>query len=206
MRDASVDWDAVYLDGGDWELRHSRFAEKVKEYVPFPPAVDILGFTPRATVLDAGCGSGRNLECFVQQGFYAAGIDLSVVAVKKAKEKELSASEGSVEAIPFGSRVFDAVFCQWVLQYASDVEVAAQELLRVAKPGGYLFIASDLNIIQEGKVVEYVREEAVRTAFESCAVLEEQLYIQDVRPGEDPHGAAHKHECFKLVLQKPKKF
>ena len=63
--------------------------------------------------LDIGCGTGDNAIWLSQQNFHVVGIDTSVIAIEKAKEKALKANVKStfividiltshVEGIPFG--------------------------------------------------------------------------------------------------------
>lgn len=112
------------------------------------------------TILDAGCGSGRNIAYFLQNGFKVYGIDQSEHAVELAKRlsADLCAEHApdnfklaAVEALPFDDGKFDLVICSAVLHFANDAEhfdSMLRSLWRVLKPGGYFFarLASDIGI------------------------------------------------------------
>jgi malonyl-CoA O-methyltransferase len=51
-------------------------------------------------------------------------------------------ANGTIEMLPFGNAVFDAVISSLVLQWLPDPEAAMQELRRVARPGGLIAVSS----------------------------------------------------------------
>lgn len=111
-------------------------------------------------VLDAGCGGGRNLVYFLQNGFKVYGVDPSTDAVTAIKQmsKQLSASHNSKnfkvatsEKLPFKDNYFDLVISSAVLHFALDeyhFEAMLESMWRVLKPGGFFFarLASDIGI------------------------------------------------------------
>jgi SAM-dependent methyltransferase len=112
------------------------------------------------TVLDAGCGSGRNIAYFLQNGFSVYGVDQSEHAVELSKRlsADLCADHSpdnfklaALENLPFDDGRFDLVICSAVLHFANDAEhfdSMLRSLWRVLKPGGYFFarLASDIGI------------------------------------------------------------
>jgi tellurite methyltransferase len=117
-------------------------------------------FNDCKTVLDAGCGGGRNLVYFLKNKYEVYGVDQSAEAV--AIVKQLSAllapanapgnfSVAAVEDLPFDDHFFDLVICSAVLHFAQNqqhFDSMVRSLWRVLKPGGYLFarLASDIGI------------------------------------------------------------
>jgi len=109
-------------------------------------------------VLDAGCGSGRNLVYVLQNGFEVYGIDPDEEAVEAAKALSKKLSPGnppdnfkmaSIEDLPFTDAYFDLVICNTVLHFANNPEHFDQmmrSLWRVLKPGGYFFARLASNI------------------------------------------------------------
>ncbi|GAA4327819.1 hypothetical protein GCM10023149_31470 [Mucilaginibacter gynuensis] len=111
-------------------------------------------------VLDAGCGGGRNLVYFLNNGFEVYGVDPNVDAV--AAVKGLSANlapanpvdnfrVATAESLPFGDSYFDLVISSAVLHFAQNeahFDVMLRDMWRVLKPGGYFFarLASDIGI------------------------------------------------------------
>ncbi len=72
-----------------------------------------LGLRPGQRVLDGGCGGGILINQLVAcYGVKGAGVDLSPLALKRAKEagtKGIQYKRGVLEKIPFASASFDAV-------------------------------------------------------------------------------------------------
>ena len=105
-------------------------------------------FEGRKTVLDAGCGEGRNLPYFVNNNFTLYGIDLDPKAVLMAMMTYKTVpkehwSAGDIEELPWENHFFDAIICSAVLHFARDADhfhAMMTELLRVLKKGGLLFI------------------------------------------------------------------
>ncbi|WP_183563426.1 class I SAM-dependent methyltransferase [Mucilaginibacter sp. SP1R1] len=112
------------------------------------------------TVLDAGCGAGRNLVYFLQHNYTVYGVDQSAEAIAAVKQlsgmlapdnKKSNFSIGGVEDMPFADGSFDLVICSAVLHFAHNAQhhdSMVRSLWRVLKPGGYLFarLASDICI------------------------------------------------------------
>jgi tellurite methyltransferase len=116
------------------------------------------------SVLDAGCGGGRNLLHFLRNGFDVYGIDPNPEAIDAVKELAAGIAPNisktnfqvcSAEAMPFANDAFDLVICSAVLHFAENqqhFDNLVRSIWRVLKPGGYLFarMASDIGI--ENKV------------------------------------------------------
>jgi SAM-dependent methyltransferase len=109
-------------------------------------ALDYCRLGLNARVLDVGCGLGTTVEYLgIGQGLNAFGIDLSENLLKKGKQRtcDLLVSQARAATLPFGSALFDAVFCECVLTVLPDPASALAEFRRILKPDGYLVI-SDL--------------------------------------------------------------
>lgn len=95
-------------------------------------------------ILDAGCGTGFNLNYYAGSGSRALfGIDLADPAIQCVKTKGIhTATQASITAIPFRSGLFDIVFSFEVITHVPRNlhEEALKEIGRVLKPGGSLFI------------------------------------------------------------------
>ena len=103
-----------------------------------PPAVD-GGGAPR--ILDAGCGSGRNMALLARRGA-VTGIELAQQSLDAARARGLGpVLPGSLDdPLPFGDDAFDLAVALDVLEHVADDEAALRELARVVAPGGRLLV------------------------------------------------------------------
>jgi len=94
-------------------------------------------------LLDAGCGTGGMLTA-IKARFPATrlhGVDISEQACAYAKAKSgAHVVVGSVDALPFQPRSFDAVISCDVLGYEMNVDAAMRGAFGVLKPGGHLVL------------------------------------------------------------------
>jgi SAM-dependent methyltransferase len=103
-------------------------------------AVDELGLGPRPKVLDAGCGSGRNMLELSDFGD-VYGVDISPHSVEQAHERGLeNVQVGSLTGLPFADGEFDLITSLDVIEHIEDDVAVLRELLRVARPGGALLL------------------------------------------------------------------
>jgi tellurite methyltransferase len=114
---------------------------------------------PGMRILDAGCGSGRNLVYFLREGYEVFGVDADVRAVHEVRllAQALPAENFRVEpleAISFPQDFADVVLSSAVLHFARD-DAQFQAMLRgswrVLKPGGLFFCRLASSIGMEGR-------------------------------------------------------
>ncbi|HEX5307749.1 MAG TPA: class I SAM-dependent methyltransferase [Solirubrobacteraceae bacterium] len=99
-----------------------------------------LGLPPGARILDAGCGSGRNMVELARHGS-VTGVELSPTSVRLARERDCGeVLEGSVLDMPFDDGSFDLTVSLDVVEHLQDDVSALRELRRVTKPGGALLV------------------------------------------------------------------
>jgi SAM-dependent methyltransferase len=89
-------------------------------------------------ILDAGCGTGGNLQRYSRLG-EAAGVDPSPEAVRFCRERGLeSVEEAGLESLPFEDESFDLIAATDVLEHVAAERDALREMWRVAAPDGVL--------------------------------------------------------------------
>lgn len=123
-------------------------------------------FDPSMKVLDAGCGEGRNLTYFIQNGYEVHGVDTNPSAIQMLRFVASSLNRAvdknnfqvaPVEKLPYESASFDLVICNAVLHFAQSHDhfnAMLSELCRMAKPGACLFIRTASSIGMEDKIKE----------------------------------------------------
>jgi len=93
-------------------------------------------------ILDAGCGTGRNVVELEKLG-RTVGVDVSAVPLGLAARRGLTRlAQASIGALPFADRTFDVVTSFDVLCHGAvtDEGAALRELRRVLRPGGWLLL------------------------------------------------------------------
>lgn len=94
-------------------------------------------------VLDVGCGMGRFAEVATRWGARVVGVDLSAaaeVAAKNLAERDFTAFQADVFALPFAPESFDVIYSIGVLHHTPDCEAAVKALDKYLKPGGLLVV------------------------------------------------------------------
>jgi SAM-dependent methyltransferase len=125
----------------------------------------LKGRMPRGTrVLDAGCGSGRNLLYLLREGYeiFASDVDADAVAAVRKLAPRLPATNFRVEpleATSFEDASVDFVISSAVLHFARDDD-EFQAMLhgswRPLRPGGIFFcrLASTIGIENQARRIE----------------------------------------------------
>ena len=99
-----------------------------------------LGLPPRARILDAGCGSGRNMIELARHGT-VTGVELSQTSVELARARGYGeVVAGSVLEMPFPEASFDLAVSLDVIEHLQDDLAALRELRRAVAPGGALLV------------------------------------------------------------------
>lgn len=95
---------------------------------------------PDARILDAGCGSGRNMVELARHGA-VTGVELSQTSVELARERGCGeVVAGSILEMPFADASFDLAVSLDVIEHLQDDLGALRELRRVVAPGGALLV------------------------------------------------------------------
>ncbi len=106
-------------------------------------------------VLDVGCGTGE-IASRIMDEFSPAqvvGIDLAGQHIRRAQERfgiiqGLSFRQGDATALPFADDSFDVALCRHMLQAIPHPLQVIREMVRVIRPGGWLYaLAEDYGML-----------------------------------------------------------
>jgi len=115
-------------------------------------------YLPSESILDAGCGEGRNLKWFYQNDYTIFGIDQNEerlgIAQHNYPKMTHNFQVGVLDNLPFGENSFDHIICCAVLHFAQSEKHFTEmfaELVRTLKQRGTLLIRMASNIGLDGK-------------------------------------------------------
>lgn len=141
-----------------------------------------LHVRPPASVLDAGCGWGTNLDVLESHGYDAAGLDISRQSLDRLDRPGRALIEADLtKELPARLSQFDAVIALDVLEHLDDDQQAVARLAQLAKPGGIVLVSvpalpelySEFDAVQ-GHRRRYVPE-TLREAFRESGLSVEQV-------------------------------
>ena len=120
-----IQWfNNTYSKRGFWYLR-----PKHAYYI----YLEVLEAKANQKLLDIACGLGRLLEASQDYGVEPYGIDISSVAIAKAKERfpNFKLQEANAEDLPFEDNTFDLITCIGSLERMVNRLDALKEMQRV---------------------------------------------------------------------------
>ena len=141
-----------------------------------------VGWFRGKACLDAGCGGGRYSIALAHLGASSVdGVDVGKVNIADANRRalDLQASHinfhvGSVAELPFPAGQFDCVICSGVLQHTVDPVRVLDELSRVLRPGGMLYMLVYATEGLRWPLVQVLRPIAQSIGLEKLDALVEQ--------------------------------
>jgi len=150
-------WDQIFKTEG-------KVFNEIQENMPV--VLSKLETSKAQKVLDLGCGSGRHTVYLAEKGFEVFGFDIAhagmEIAEKWLKENALKADFqiGSIyKRLPYKDDFFDAIISTQTINHGliSDIRLCIQEIERVLKPGGLIFVTvrkRNTRNWSKGKIIE----------------------------------------------------
>lgn len=171
-------WDTFYRDNARLWRGNSR--------VPLP--------IQSGRTLDLGCGNGKTVSTLLDNGLDVTGIDFSSKAVESCRSifgDKAEFVESDVSDLPFDDSSFDYITAVHILEHIDEDEMrqVSDEIRRVLKPGGYLFIRSfapgDLRESKRTDGILYIHRtpEQIVAHFPELEVISSELVEERTRFG-----------------------
>lgn len=135
IQDAYTDWSITYDSDHNLTRDLDQLATK-----------ETLANLRYRTVLEVGCGTGKNTILLSQLGDRVCALDLSVGMLEQAKRKVQSnrvlfAVADLTKAWPCKTESVDLIVCNLVLEHVRDLSVIFSEAHRSLVAGGQFFIS-----------------------------------------------------------------
>ncbi len=222
-------WDAAYhpnlnaSDNGGHQVI-TLWQEGPVPYLQDRETLKLLRDRRVDTILEPGCGDGRNSRHLARNGFHVTAADISPTALEIGSK--LGAQESltgivyvrqDATNLEFVGENFDAVICVDMLGQLEVPEVALKEFYRVLRPGGLLlfnvFTPSDstcgvgeqvgpLEYAYKGTLFRYFTEEMVRELVSGWS----DVRIRQFPWMDPPHGEfrpePHMHDSWVVTAFK----
>jgi len=124
--------------------KENRFGEN-RQAPFFANKIDYLKHKKVKTVLDAGCGDGRNFLDFAKAGFKVTGVDLSDSALNKCKKysknyPNVVLSQQDIETLEFDLESFQLIICDHTLCHMKNPEKVIENFYNILETGGLALI------------------------------------------------------------------
>lgn len=147
-----IKWDDIY------QQADNEFSNDLKYW---PQLISFLKKHQSKKILDLGCGDGTHTLKLAQEGFNVFGLDISTRAIKQAKKlfaKSKLNGQFTIASMhkpfPYQDNSFDAVISLRTINHGTrqQIEETVQEIQRILKPGGYLFLTT-IKILGRKKIL-----------------------------------------------------
>jgi ubiquinone/menaquinone biosynthesis C-methylase UbiE len=183
-----------------WEKYYSSLHDLPRRLeTPVPLVVDELHTFRHhhvKSVLDLGCGVGRNCLFLAKEGFDLVSLDISRSALRitnaqlhKERLINLRLTRGTMSNLPFDSDCFDAVISISVIHHAvkKDILKIISEVCRILKKKGIFF--TNVASIEDPRCGE--GEQVEENTFRILEAFEEKRF-------EELHHFSTKHEISEM--------
>lgn len=138
-----------YKDTSNFDARvalHAAYSTSSEQWTTW--VFDRLDLGDSADILEVGCGPAwlwRENSDRVPDAWRIVASDMSLGMAVEAKRELLAASflVTDAQALPFADGRFDAVIANHMLYHVPDLDRALSEFVRVLRPGGKLYAATN---------------------------------------------------------------
>jgi SAM-dependent methyltransferase len=154
--------------------------------VPHQRAEHLQVFIERCTaegltsVVEVGCGAGRDGVVLRDAGLTYVGVDLSPVGVQLCRDAGLEAWEASAIDLPFADNSFDGGWSMSTLMHleGAEMDAAVAEIGRVIRSGGVLEVgvwgaeAARNRVDEHGRLFQQRSDPELRRLLSSVGTLD----------------------------------
>jgi SAM-dependent methyltransferase len=177
-----------------YENNHQQYFDSTVGIDPSAFLEPLAGLlNPKATILDIGCGSGRDLRWFARRGFCPTGFEQSPSLAKLArKHSNCSVIEGDFSRFNFSDLRFSALVFVGSLVHISPEALPAilTSTCQALMPGGLLLITlkegNGTSLAADGRVFTLWSREDIEKVFaaSNLHIFDFSRQISKIRPDD----------------------
>lgn len=136
--------DAVQAAYDEWAGSYDADANRTRDLDEVVTRRALHGLRFKS-ILEFGCGTGKNTRALARLGERLLAVDLSRGMLARARAKVRGAGAGFAQADlaaawPFPDQAFDLLVCNLVLEHIQGLAHVFREAGRVLQPGGRFFV------------------------------------------------------------------
>jgi ubiquinone/menaquinone biosynthesis C-methylase UbiE len=165
--------------------------------------IALLKPQPGERILDAGCGTGRNLGALLSAGAIPTGMDFSagMLAVAQQRYPQVALRRADLQqTFPFNDASFDAALCALIGEHLSHLSITCREIFRVLKPGGrFIFSVYHPWLAQAGKEANFEKEGVAYRLGAELHTTED--YRQAITEAGFAHLTKHEFDCDEALVE-----
>ena len=195
--------------------------EAVAGFAASPPNSVLLDFAraelqrvASGTLLDIGCGAGRNAVPLAEMGWRVVGVDLALPMLVAARRRsavmprdQLLLAQSRMDSLPVASGAFDLLVAHGIWNLArsgAEMRRGIAEAARVAAPGAALFVFTFSRHTLPARARPVTGEDFVFTEFAGepqCFLTADELVEELSRHGFVPDPAVPLRELNRRPAQ-----
>lgn len=127
-----------------WAKNYDTDSNKTRDFDKIVTQISLTDLKDK-NVLELGCGTGKNTEFLVQNAKLVVAMDFSKEMLQIAKEKIKAENvtfktQDLTQSWDLSTETFDVVVGNLVLEHIENLKPIFQEVFRVLKPNGILFL------------------------------------------------------------------
>ncbi len=177
------------------------------------------------SILDAGCGDGRNVLYLLREKFFVVGVDLSPIALTAAlnlasrqSQQEVCFVHADLESLPdpFPANSFDALTCLDVFGQVLKVDRVIEGFQKIVRQNGFILLnlytpddaafgigqqLDEKSFLYKETLFRFFTEQDVKVLFGKFDILK----IEKLRWEDPPHPGYrddyHTHDSLVVLLQ-----